>query len=99
MTEKEIYESIDELAKYDGVLYFDNDDQFTDFCLSSKPIPQYNEKLDMYFYDIPYTANYNYAVEKGYQFYIKNPEKSSVYKHGGVTRRLITKPVSNLIYL
>lgn len=83
-------------SEYD-VLFFDNDAQFTDFCISSNPIVQYSDKLDMYFYDYPYTSNYQYAVNKGMCFHIKNSDKSEVYKHQGVTRGSITKPVKNLV--
>lgn len=76
-----------------NIMYFDTDDEFTDFCLNSNPTIIATDTGT--FYDYDFTPMYNDAIANGVQFMI-NDDKSKVKKRGCVCRGLITKRVENL---
>lgn len=82
----------------DNIMYFNNDDEFYKFCVVPKLIPiQYFDKSgnEKYYNDFNLSNRYNYALDKGIKFCIKD-EDSQIYKHGCVSYRTITKEIDNL---
>lgn len=81
------------------IMYFDNDDDFYNFCVNPKlfarelSVTNNGEKL--YSYDFDYTDAYKKALSDNKLFVIKD-EDSQIYKHKAVSYRTITKPVKNL---
>ena len=82
----------------DNVIYFDNDDEFYDYCVEPKliTIPFVDKNGDTRYYtDFNFTNAYNNDVKDGKIFIIKD-ENSQIYKHKAVSYRTITKEISNL---
>lgn len=78
-----------------NVIIFDNDDEMTDYCISNNPVAFYDESINCYYYDYPFTSEYNDALNSGKTFKV-NCENSKIMKRGCVCRGLITKKVENL---
>ena len=81
-----------------NVLYFDNDDDFTRFCMD--PTLKTYEYTDAegnvkYKCDYEFSPAYNHAIEQGKVFVILDP-KSRILKNGDLTYRSTTKTIDNL---
>lgn len=76
-------------------LFFNTDDEFTNFCMSDKPIIKIHKATGWPYYEYDYTEEYKDACLKNKQFIIKQP-KSLVLKRGCVTRDTISLPVTNV---
>lgn len=81
-----------------NTMYFNTDDEFYQFCV----VPQLNtiEYINpsgekSYYVDFDLSYEYNKAVNDGIQFVIKD-ENSQICKHGCVSYRTLSKPISNL---
>lgn len=86
--------------KEQNIIYFDNDDEFYDFCVDPKLIPIQTKHYDIngnpvYYCDWNYRDLYNQALANNSTFIIKD-ENSQIFKHGEISYRTITKPVQNL---
>lgn len=76
------------------LMFFDNDDQFIDYCLSSSPTI-FNDDDGIPYYDYEFNKHYVDWVNSGKGFVIRDP-KSLVFKRGCVYRGMITKPIRNV---
>ena len=76
------------------IIFFDNDDQFIDYCFKKTPSFYTSDKGNSY-YDYDYTDDYKHWISLGNGFVIKDP-KSLVCKRGCVNRGVVTKAVDNL---
>lgn len=86
------------LDKDDSVIYFENDEEFYQFCVAPVLKSQEYKRKDGtvgYFADFDFTQGYKDAVKAGKRFVIKD-EDSQIFKHGSVSYRTITKNVQNL---
>ena len=72
----------------DNTIYFDNDQEFTDFCLASYGVIVHPEDGSSPFYTGVYSDEYNDAIKKGKRFVIKD-EDSVVFKHKCVSKRVL----------
>lgn len=79
----------------DNVLVFENDDEFTQFCLEDNPTAYHDDMTGLDGFDYKFTDWYNDAVKEGKLFRILDPA-SKVKKHRCVNKGIITKPVENL---
>lgn len=77
-------------------IYFDNDDAFYEFCVIPNIVLKTSDIGTMYS-DFDFSPQYLDAINQGKIFIIKD-ENSNIYKHGAVSYKTITKPVSNLGY-
>ena len=73
-----------------NVLYFESDEEFTDFCVAPFAVVKRSEDGTLY-YEGEYSEEYKKCVEEGKTFIIKD-ENSQVYKRQCVTKRV---PVQN----
>ena len=85
------------INKDTNIMYFDNDDEFYQFCVAPVVIPIASTKdgITSYSFDFDFTQGYKNALSNGKRFVIKD-EDSQIYKRGAVTYRTITKPIQNL---
>ena len=86
------------LDKDDKVIYFDNDEEFYQFCVAPNLKAKEYEEEDGtigYFADFDFTQGYKDAVKAGKRFVIRD-EDSQIFKHGCVSYRTISKKVDNL---
>ena len=82
----------------ENIIYFDNDDEFYEFCVVPKLVPvQYvnGDGQIAYYTDFNLSDAYHDAVKAGKKFMIKN-EDSSIFKHKCVSYRTLSKPIENL---
>jgi len=81
----------------DKTIYFNNDDEFFDYCVIPSLVPiEYNiNGTQGYYYTFNFTPQYNKAINDGITFIIKD-DNSQIYKHGKVSYKTITKDVQNL---
>ena len=70
----------------DNIIFFESDEEFTDFCVA--PIAQIkrSEKGTLY-YEGEYSDKYKTCIEEGKTFIIKD-EDSQVYKYQCVAKRV-----------
>lgn len=68
-------------------MYFESDNEFTDFCVAPYAVIKQSENGG-YYYHGEYSDLYKKAVEEGKRFMIKD-ENSKVYKHQCVCKRVI----------
>ena len=83
----------------EDVIYFDNADEFYNFCVVPVLFAvKRRNKMGHYTMcvDFDLSPMYNDCVTKGKKFCIKD-EDSQIFKHGCVTYRCVSKPVQNLI--
>ena len=81
-----------------SIMYFDNDDEFYQFCVNPEIITSPYTRVDGttgYIADWDFSQGYKDAIDKGIHFIIKD-EDSSIYKHGAITHRVNTKKIQNL---
>ena len=69
-----------------NVMYFDSDEEFTDFCVAPFAVIKRSEKGNLY-YEGEYSDEYKKCLEEGKTFIIKD-ENSQVYKRKCVTKRV-----------
>jgi hypothetical protein len=74
----------------DDILFFESDEEFTDFCVASFAEIKESENGDIYVVG-DYSDEYKKCLEQGKMFIIKD-EDSQVYKRQCVTKRV---PVFN----
>lgn len=74
------------------ILYFKNDDEFTNFCLSPDPVFSYGKDMNTLFYNYEFSKHFMYYVKNGHKFKIEDP-KSKVRKRQCVCRGVVTKPL------
>lgn len=89
----------------DDNIYFDNDQEFTDFCLAPYGVIVYPEDGSSPTWTGVYSDEYKDAIKEGKRFVIKD-EDSVVFKHKCVTKRVpiqgtgreasVQMPVQNL---
>lgn len=89
----------------DDNIYFDNDQEFTDFCLAPYGVIVYPEDGSSPTWTGVYSDEYKDAIKEGKRFVIKD-EDSVVFKHKCVTERVpiqgtgreasVQMPVQNL---
>lgn len=70
-----------------NTIYFESDDEFTDFCLVPYGVIVYNEDGTPTTWTGVYSDSYKAAREKGMKFVIKD-EDSTVYRRKCVTKRV-----------
>lgn len=68
-------------------IYFESDDEFTDFCVAPYAVIKQSES-GVYYYHGEYSDLYKKAIEEGKKFVIKD-ENSQVYKHQRVCKRVL----------
>ncbi len=68
-------------------IYFESDDEFTDFCVAPYAVIKQSES-GAYYYHGEYSDLYKKAIEEGKKFVIKD-ENSQVYKHQRVCKRVL----------
>lgn len=73
-----------------NVMYFESDEEFTDFCVAPFAVVKRSEDGTLY-YEGEYSEEYKKCVEEGKTFIIKD-ENSLVYKRKCATKRV---PVLN----
>lgn len=73
----------------EDIIYFNSDDEFTDFCLLPFAVFTKNS-LGLYYYTGAYSEAYLKAIEEGMRFVIKDKD-SVVFKRKFVTKRLPVK--------
>ena len=81
-----------------NTIYFNTDDDFYQFCVVPQVvIKEYvdNNGETNYYFTFNLSNAYNKAISDGINFVIKD-ENSQIYKHGCVSYRTISKPISNL---
>lgn len=78
----------------DNIIYFDNDKDFYDSCVSPNVVVYQNKDNTVYF-DIDFTSFYKNAIKSDKKFIIKD-EDSVIYKHNGVHLRSCFKEIENL---
>jgi len=86
------------MIEKDNIIYFDNDNEFYEYCVVPELIPvQYIDKdgNENYYNDFKLSSQYNIALNKGKRFIIKD-ENSQIFKHGCVSYRTISKDIQNL---
>lgn len=89
---KNTYSDIDT----EDILYFDNDDDFYNFCVEPKIYPAVDANLnDLGYIDFNLSSAYQDAVTAGKSFMIKDLN-SKIYKNQCVSYRTISKPIQNL---
>ena len=82
-----------------NIRYFDNDDEFYQFCVVPQLVPvEYTDADGNTHHCATFNLSQQYLndLENGIQFVIKD-ENSQIFKHGSVSYRTITKPISGLI--
>lgn len=77
------------------LMFFENDDEFLNFCLSPDLEIKKDENTGLFYHDYPFSENYISSLEEDKCFIIKDPN-SLIVKRGCVCKGLITKPVENL---
>lgn len=78
----------------DNIIYFDNDNEFYDYCVKPTVVVNSNA-LGSLGYDIEFTDHYNNAIANNQRFCIKD-ENSKIFKHNCVNYKLISKDIQNL---
>ena len=68
-------------------MYFESDDEFTDFCVVPYAVIKQSES-GVYYYHGEYSDLYKKAIEEGKRFVIKD-ENSQVYKRQCVSKRVL----------
>lgn len=79
-------------------MYFTSDDEFYNFCVVPKLVvctDTDDEGNVLRYTDFNFSDAYNNAIAQNKKFIIRD-ENSRIFKHGCVSYRTITKPVSNL---
>jgi hypothetical protein len=80
----------DKFEKYkSNILFFENDDEFADFCIAPYAIVKISEKGNID-YEGEFSEMYLKAIEEGKKFVIKD-EDSKVYKRSSVSARVFAK--------
>lgn len=80
----------DKFEKYkSNILFFENDDEFADFCIAPYAIVKRSERGYLY-YEGEFSEMYFKAIEEGKKFVIKD-EDSKVYKRSSVSGRVFAK--------
>lgn len=82
----------------DNILFFNNDDEFTEFSIDPTLVAKCIERKNgdkIWYYDFNFSKLYNDAVAQGKKFTIKDPN-SRIMKNGDIGYKLVTKPVENL---
>lgn len=69
-----------------NVMYFESDEEFTDFCAAPFAVIKTSEKGTMY-YEGEYSDEYKKCLKEGKTFIIKD-ENSQVFKRKCVTKRV-----------
>lgn len=69
----------------DDTIYFDNDQEFTDFCLAPYGVIVHPKDGSSPFFTGVYSDEYNEAIKEGKRFVIKD-EDSVVFKHKCVNK-------------
>ena len=81
------------------IIYFDNDEEFYEFCVDPKLIPiAYKSNISnstKYYVDFNFSEEYKKAISEGKRFIIKD-QNSQILKHGEISYRTITKRIDNL---
>lgn len=70
-----------------NVMYFESDEEFTDFCAAPFAVIKTSEKGTMYYYEGEYSDEYKKCLKEGKTFIIKD-ENSQVFKRKCVTKRV-----------
>lgn len=70
-----------------NIIYFESDNEFTDFCLAPYGVVIYPEDGSSPYWTGVYSDAYKNAIIEGMKFVIKD-EDSVVYKHECVTKRV-----------
>lgn len=87
---------IKKMEDENNIIFFDNDNDFYEFCVEPKVFPAKDEHLqDLGYIDFNLSAAYQDAVTAGKSFMIKDIN-SQIYKKGCVSYRTISKPIKNL---
>lgn len=68
------------------IIYFNSDDEFTDFCLAPYAVIEQTELGTLYYHGV-YSDHYKRYVAEGKRFVIRN-ENSSVYRRQCVCKRV-----------
>ena len=76
-------------------IYFESDDEFTDFCVAPYAVIKQSES-GVYYYHGEYSDLYKKAIEEGKRFVIKD-ENSQVYKHQCVCKRVIVPKTDDYV--
>ena len=79
------------------IIYFDNDQEFYDYCVNPALIPvKFNlNGIDGCYYTFNFTPQYDKAIEDNMTFIIKDDE-SKICKRGAVSVNTITKEIQNI---
>ena len=76
-------------------IYFESDDEFTDFCVAPYAAIEQSEKGG-YYYHGEFSALYKKAIEEGKRFVIKD-ENSQVYKRQCVCKRVLVPKIDGYV--
>lgn len=87
------------IDKEQNIMFFDNDDEFYEFCVIPKiiPVPFTDpvSKETLYKMDFKLSDSYEKAKNNDTVFVICD-DNSQIYKHGCVSYRTISKKIDNL---
>lgn len=85
---------IDTDLEKSNIRYFDNDEEFYNYCVDPRIVPV-DSGEGYYYTTFNFTPQYLDDVKNGYKFMIKD-ENSTIFKRGCVSYRTMTKRVQNL---
>lgn len=77
------------------IRYFDNDDDFYNYCVDPRIVPMKDEEEDFYYTTFNFTPQYISDVNDGVKFIIKDVD-SKIFKRQVVSLGLMNKRVQNL---
>ena len=77
------------------VMYFNNDDDFVQFCVKPEFVAKKSNKSDGAYFDIDYTDEYLDAVKRNVVFIIRD-EDSVITKRGFINIGAVSKKISNV---
>lgn len=81
------FKRMEALNRLENMIFFDSDDDFTDFCLAPYGVLIYDKEGSPSTYSGVYSEEYKDCIAKGMKFVIRDPH-SKVYKHHCVTKRV-----------
>jgi hypothetical protein len=77
------------MEKIDNIIYFESDDEFTDFCIAPYAVVKRSSEGTL-FVEGQYSDMYKKYIEEGKTFIIKD-EDSQVFKHQCISKRVPVK--------
>ena len=77
-----------------NIIYFDNDEEFYDFCVSPEPVIKTSSKTGITYFDMDFTDWYKSHVDEDTKIVILDRHSDILYHGGVVTSHTCSKKIN-----